>query len=176
VIVQLPTIAATGAATASGFLVFGIGTQSNNGLGSATVLTTDGSGDINASLNGVALADGGFLDSGSNGLFFPDSSIPLCTGSAGAMMFYCPTATLNLTATIQGQNGNSADFPFSVANLNSLSSAEFALDDVAGPAGAIMGVGSNYFDFGLPFFYGRTVFSAIQGADAGGTMGPYNAY
>jgi hypothetical protein len=32
------------------------------------------------------------------------------------------------------------------------------------------------FDFGLPFFYGRSVFTAIQGRSAGGFTGPYFAY
>lgn len=50
-----------------------------------------------------------------------------------------------------------------------------AIDDVGGPASSVSGFGP-YFDWGLPFFYGRTVFSAIQGASAGGTVGPYYAY
>jgi hypothetical protein len=32
------------------------------------------------------------------------------------------------------------------------------------------------FDFGLPYFYGRNVFTAIEGMSAAGTPGPYYAY
>jgi hypothetical protein len=33
-----------------------------------------------------------------------------------------------------------------------------------------------YFDFGLPFFYGRSVFTAIEGKSAGSQIGPFYAY
>ena len=32
------------------------------------------------------------------------------------------------------------------------------------------------FDYGLPFFYGSSVYTAIEGRSAGGTMGPYFAF
>jgi hypothetical protein len=32
------------------------------------------------------------------------------------------------------------------------------------------------FDFGLPFFYGRNVFTAIEGKNTAGGLGPYFAY
>ncbi len=35
---------------------------------------------------------------------------------------------------------------------------------------------TNSFDFGLPFFYGRKVYTAIAGRNAGGTVGPYVAF
>jgi hypothetical protein len=176
VILQLPTIAATGATTATGYLVFGIATESNNGLGSATVLTVSSdSGTFTTVYKGQNLSYG-FLDSGSNGLFFPDSSIPDCTGSAEADEFYCPTSTLSLSATNQGLNGNTSLVNFQVANLNDLSSTDFALDDVGGPATPITGLGTSYFDFGLPFFYGHTVYTAIEGLAAGSSTGPYVAY
>jgi hypothetical protein len=47
---------------------------------------------------------------------------------------------------------------------------------VAGGASSIAGLGSGYFDWGLPFFYGRTVYVAIEGQTAGGTVGPYFAF
>jgi hypothetical protein len=35
---------------------------------------------------------------------------------------------------------------------------------------------SDSFDYGLPFFYGRSVYTAIEGRSAGGTTGPYFAF
>jgi hypothetical protein len=32
------------------------------------------------------------------------------------------------------------------------------------------------FAFGLPFFYGRNVYTAIEGRNAGGTVGPFFAF
>jgi hypothetical protein len=175
VILQLPTIPDSGQTSATGFLVFGIGTETNNGLGSATVLTADPSqGTITTFYKSQTLT-GSFLDSGSNGLFFPDSSIPDCPGSAMAMQFYCPTMTLDLTATNQGLNGNTSMVTFKVADLQAINNADFAID-VGGGATSIMGLGTNYFDFGVPFFYGRTVYTAIDGMAAGSATGPYFAY
>jgi hypothetical protein len=176
VILQLPAIAAGGAKSAVGYLVFGIGTESNNGLTDAvSVQTTSSEGFISTTFNGQAL-DSSFIDSGSNGLFFADSSIPTCSGSAD--IFYCPTETVSLSASTEGQNGAILSVPFQVANLDDLSNTsptDFAFNDVGGPAIAINNVGS-YFDFGMPFFYGRTVFVGINGKVAGAYTGPFYAY
>ncbi|MGA2563220.1 MAG: DUF3443 domain-containing protein [Steroidobacteraceae bacterium] len=175
VIIQLPTITAGGATAASGYLVFGIGTQSNNSLGSATVLTVDPqTGDFATTYAGHTL-NGGFIDSGSNGLFFTDPMITDCSGSVGAQ-FYCPASTLDLTASNQGQNGNTSTVAFQIANLSARDTANFALNDVGGAASTIAWLGTDYFDWGLPFFYGRTVYTAIEGQVAGSATGPYFAY
>jgi hypothetical protein len=175
VILQLPAIPATGATTATGYLVFGIDTESNNALGNATVLTIDpSSGTIITLFNGQTLM--GVLDSGSNGLFFADNAIPNCTGSMTAEEFFCPTSTLSLSATNQGVNGNSVVTPFQIANENSLNDSFFALDDVGGSTATITGLSDQYFDFGVPFFYGHTVFTGIEGTTAGSAQGPYYAY
>jgi len=34
----------------------------------------------------------------------------------------------------------------------------------------------NSFDFGLPFFFGRNVYTAIEGRSAGAVSGPFFAY
>jgi hypothetical protein len=174
VILQLPPIAATGATSAPGYLVFGIGTEANNGLGTATVLTVNPSNGTFTTVFNTQTLNFSFLDSGSNGLFFLDNSIPNCPGNAQAMEFYCPTSTLSLSAMNEGQNGAMSTVPFQIADLSKLSQSDFALNDVGGTASSIMGFGTNYFDFGLPFFYGRTVFTAISGMPAGSA--PYFAY
>jgi len=173
VILQLPAIPAAGAPSATGYLVFGIGTQNNNGLGTATVLASDNNGEFVTSFNGQMLS-GSFIDSGSNGLYFTDSGLPMCQGSA--TQFYCPATTQDLSATNQSQTGVLLPTSFSVANVQALSKSNFALDDVAGGLGSNVNLTGNYFDWGLPFFYGRTVYVAIEGMTAGGSMGPYYAY
>ncbi|MGA8705499.1 MAG: DUF3443 domain-containing protein [Steroidobacteraceae bacterium] len=176
VILQLPAIPTQGKVSDSGYLVFGIGTQTNNGLGSVTVLTTSESGYITTLYGGQTLSSS-FLDSGSNGYFFPDSTITVCSGFTGASDFYCPTnSPLSLSASNEGQNGSTTQISFQIDNLNDLNQTYFAVN-VGGPITGITGLGtSNFFDFGVPFFYGRTVFTAIAGASAGGTTGPYYAY
>jgi hypothetical protein len=174
VILQLPGLPAAGQSTDTGFLVFGIGTESNNGLADATVLTADPSqAMITTVFNGQTLS--GFLDSGSNGLFFADSSIRPCTGFMNADQFYCPLSPLALTATNQGQNGLTAPAPFTITDVTKLNQSYFAIDDIGGPAATIPGLGST-FDFGLPFFFGRTVFTAIEDMPVGSNNPPYFAY
>jgi hypothetical protein len=174
VIIELPSIAAAGSASVSGTLVFGIGTQSNNGLGSAAVLTLNSNAFFTTNFNGQALTSS-FIDSGSNANFFADSSLATCSGNAD---FYCPANTVTVMPTNQGANGTMSTVSIPVANLNNLSVSNFAFNDVAGTAATSTGTDmlSDDFDFGLPFFFGRNVFVAIDGTTAGGTAGPFYAY
>lgn len=176
VILQLASIAAAGAPTASGYLVFGIGTESNNGLDSATLLAVDDTGNFTTTFNGgsPSTLSSSFIDSGSNALFFNDSSLQnsLCGSSSPANQFYCPSSTVTLSATNQGSNGTSSTVSFQIANLNNISESNFAINDVGAIAASIPGLGP-YFDWGLPFFYGRTVFTAIEGTNGSYPSGYY---
>jgi hypothetical protein len=169
VIIELP--AANGPqASLSGSLVFGIGTQSNNSLAGATVYTVDNFGNFTTSYKGQSYPKS-FVDSGSNGYFFLNSGatgIPGCTTDSG---FYCPTSTQNLSATNQGVNGASGTVNFSVANAQTLfaTHGDSVFNNLGGP-------GQNAFDWGLPFFFGRNVFTAIEGKGTPGGSGPYWAY
>jgi len=172
VIVELPPPGSSGAVTLpGGALVFGIGTQSNNSLGSASVLTLDGNLNLTTSYKSASYP-GSFIDSGSNAYFFLDNNttgFPACSATGSA--FYCPSSTQNLTATIQGQNGTSTSVSFSVANFDSLANSSNVLfNNVGGPAG------NPIFDWGLPFFMGRNVFVSIAGKTAPGGTTPYVAY
>lgn len=171
VIIELPSIPAAGQPTASGSLIFGIGTQSNNALGSATVLQANLQGNITTVFNGSTLSSS-FLDTGSNGLYFADSAIQTCSQNTD---FYCPSSTLSLSATNQGSTGTTSQVSFQIANIANISGANYAINDVGGGVGSITSI-SNFFDWGLPFFYGRNVYNAIDGKVAGTATGPYVAY
>ena|SRR5436190_7916486 len=180
VILELPLVAPSGAATVAGTLVFGIGTQSNNGLGGATVFPVDGSGRLITVFpaNGSSYP-GSFIDSGSNGLFFLDSStaaIPSCPEISG---FYCPSAQTDLSALNKGAGGTpTGQVNFSVANAKTLlSTNNAAFSNLGGPNGGSPSQNLDAaFDWGLPFFYGRNVFTAIETASTPGGSGPYFAY
>ncbi|HEY6483636.1 MAG TPA: DUF3443 domain-containing protein [Steroidobacteraceae bacterium] len=185
VILQLPSISASGDATVSGALVFGIGTQSNNGLGTAKVYAVDpGNGSMVTTYNGAALTDS-FIDSGSNAYYFPDSSIPTCPSNSPAPGFFCPTSTLSLSATLQGATvngvvGASSTVEFAIANAMNLfdvSTAIAAVDDLGAPSSTSNGFdGANSFDWGLTFYFGRTVYTAIEQRNTSAGMGPYFAF
>jgi hypothetical protein len=168
VIVELPAISGAGT-TVSGSLVFGIGTQSNNGLSGATVYTASPEFSFATTYNNHGYP-GSFIDSGSNGLFFANTTgMPECSG------FYCPSTTENLSATNKGANGASGTVKFSIANAQTLfaNASDHAFNDLGGPA---FGSNPDYFDWGLPFFFGRNVFTAIEGKSTPGGTGPYWAY
>jgi hypothetical protein len=167
VIVEIAQVADTGATSVSGTLVFGIDTQTNNvlsGLGS-TIFTTDAFGDFTATYNGTSFADNAFFDTGSNGLFFQDSSISQSSG------WFAPSSTLGLSATITGSNSSSGTIGFNIANATTLfATGNYAFNDL----GAYL---SGTFDFGAPFFYGRHVYFGITGtSSSGGGTGPYVSY
>jgi hypothetical protein len=182
VIVELPSVSGS-EPTVSGSLVFGIGTQSNNALGSAQVYTVDyTTGNFSTTFNGTP--DESFLDTGSNGYFFADNSIPVCSSTGIAPGFYCPTSTLSLTATNSGAAPlgqtatGSGTVSFSVANAEDSfsSSNDFAFGDLGGTIISGGSAPSAYFDWGLPFFFGRNVYVSIQGTTAPGGTTPYWAY
>ena len=176
VIVDLPAAAGFGQSATTGTLTFGIGTRSNNQLTAANLLTTDDYGQITATYNGTAL-DKSFIDSGTNFYSFSDSAITQCTGAIKG--FYCPTSTLSLSALLTGGNGHSATINFHVDNTTTIAATDFyVLPGLGGDPNAFDSLHpiSDSFDVGLPFFYGRRVFVAIAGRNAGGTAGPYWAF
>jgi hypothetical protein len=166
--IQLPSLPTGGSPTATGMMVFGIGTQSNNGLGSAKVFTVDASGNLSTSY-GSQTYGGSYIDSGSNGIFFLDArttGLPVCTDSTD---FYCPSTLSAQSATIRGINGASGAVNFSVGNADALNGRFTAFSEVAGP-------NPGGFAWGLSFFFGRTTFTAIEGQSTPGGVGPYFAF
>jgi len=191
-IVELPSIPQAGQATVNGYLIFGIGTETNNTFTAQSILwgdpdaSVDTAGDITTNFNGEQLP-ASYIDSGSNGYFFADSSITPCTENTG---FYCPTSPLALTATLQGASDNpnttstTYTVDFTLTDVDTLSTSFFAFPDVGGglsPAQTQMG---GIFDWGLTFFFGRNVYIAIQCSPTTTPMcatnpegeGPYFAY
>src|SRR5262249_8421262 len=168
VVIQLPSVPTGGAASLSGTMTFGIGTQSNNALGSAKIFTLDNRANFTTVFSGQTYTSS-FIDSGSNGIFFLDSAttgLPDCKNSKG---FYCPTTLTPLSATQRGLNGVTNVVAFNAGNVDRVNATFSALAEATGsnPGG---------FDWGLPFFFGRTLFVAISGQSTPGGTGPFWAY
>jgi hypothetical protein len=190
VIVELPSVSGS-AASVTGSLIFGIGTESNNQLpSSATIfaLTCDdfttnfGNNTYGVTNTSTCAGHGSFIDSGSNGLFFPDATgIPACptdTPVGDLSSFYCPASTENLSATNSGANGTSKATSFTVANAENLFTSNSTEADAAfSQLGGLNPAGFG-FDWGLPFFYGVNVYSSIEGKSvpSGAPAAPWWAY
>lgn len=163
----------------SGYLIFGLGTQSNNQLASnPTVITmacdafttvfsnqTLGITDANTCAGPYSA-----IDSGSNGIYFPNyPNLPLCPASTSAgnlSSLYCPAGTLGFSATITGQDGKSKAVDFSVGNGEQLLTSAATAPDAVLPTLAGTNAFGNGFVWGLPFFYGRNVYFSIAGQSA----------
>jgi Protein of unknown function (DUF3443) len=174
-ILTMPAVGSSGSASVSGTLTFGIGTQSNNAL-PATVaqFATDSFGHLNSTtFGGTASAPGtAFFDSGSNAYFFNDASLTGCTNTAS---FYCPASPTSRNVTVSSMsttNVRATTIAMSITDANSLfRTGNFAFNNLAGPFGS-----SSVIDFGLPFFYNRTVYFGYDRRPLGGTQTPFVAF
>jgi len=158
----LPPVPLGGVPVLSGSLVFGIDTQPNNQLGAATVYKVNSAGNFTTTYKGQSFP-ASFIDSGSNAIFFDDPSLPECAG------FYCPSAPLTLSAVNTSATGVSGTVDFIIESIPSVGSA------AAAHLAADIGL-TRSFDWGLPFFFGRSVFVAIGGAQTSKGTGPFWAY
>ncbi len=169
VILEMAPVSDSGAPSATGTLVFGIGTQSNNAMTASQSFNTDSWGRLSSTLSGRTLQT--FLDSGSNAIFFADSALPQCGGNLGT--FYCPSSTQSFSAALVSNNGTTTGTAtFNVANGNALlgSGANYAANNLAGQFGS-----SAALDLGLSFFYGRYVYYGMDMTASGGKA-PYVAF
>jgi Protein of unknown function (DUF3443) len=164
------------APTASGTLTFGISSQTNNQWSSSlTTLPLNESDEFTTSGLGTAPAlQASFIDSGSNGLFFPnETNLLICTDNPD---FYCSTAGPLTVTNISQTTGATGTATFSVADADTLfaNTGDEAFANLAGPEqasnpptpcsgspGSLSG--DCTFDFGFPFFYTQPIFTAIDG-------------
>jgi hypothetical protein len=194
VIVELPGIPSTGygnvstLAFATGALVFGINTESNNAVGGATVFPTDpGTGNLVTVFDGTIVAQCGFtseyngqpvcgfLDSGTNVYSITDPALLACSDNPS---FNCTNKTYSGTnVENQGADGSPTQgVDFSVVSADTLfggsSDCCTAYNDLAAPS-----AGNTSWDWGLPLFFGRNVYSAIEGQTVSGQAAtPFVAY
>lgn len=164
----------SGGSGAIGYAIFGVGTNTDNKPNDTafyhihvanegipiSMYTTITSSNIS---NSVVL---GFLDTGSNGIFFTTTSISTCGD------WYCPSNAETITVNNASTAG---DVPtsFTIANANSL----FGTNN-----GSFSSLGGQlndhplYLDYGLSFFFGRSVFICFNGKTCDGVAGPYWAF
>jgi hypothetical protein len=166
VILQLPSISLGGTSSVNGSLVLGIGTQSNNLPSGVTKYAASSIGEFITTFNDKTYSS--FIDSGSNGLFFDASTASSLTNCSG---WFCPSSTTSLSATNKGYTGlPSGAVSFQIGNAFTLfNSSNNVFVELGGSF-------PNNFDWGLPFFLGRSVYVGIEGKTSSLGTGPYWAY
>jgi hypothetical protein len=169
VLLNLPMPPVNGAASLAGVLVFGINTEPNNQLltaplGTFKVFTADPAFLTFTTRFHNTPIDFSFIDSGSNGFFYDNPSLPVCPGIAAP--WYCPEALTAQHATTIGSDGlNSTVINFDIANAEDLF---LTGNTVFFDLGANIPTQTPIFDWGLPFFLGRKVFVGIAGKSIAG--------
>jgi hypothetical protein len=184
IVMTIPSVTAGGQPSVDGTIYFGIGTRANN-TPSGNLYHVDPSAyefftEFNAFQSGTFI--GSFIDSGTNTLDLPPDSaghLADCTNSNYAG-FFCPTSNYSgsaVTASCVNRNPVAPETTvnFTIDNAQTLFSN--ASNAVFAELGTDGGSGSNaVFDWGLPFFFGKTVAVGIDGTSGMGTTGPYWVY
>lgn len=201
VILNFPSVAAAGATSLTGTLTLGIGTQSNNQPSGLTAYAID-SNDADSTFGNFTTTFtayspdpiGGFIDSGSSLFFFPTptqqplaGNMPDCSTIYGQdyEYLYCPSTTQNITPTNQSFGGGTSagtTLPvsdgYTLLNSGNMVLGELASTNIPPPTGPAP---PPTFDYGLPYFYGRSIATGIEGMPADGSVssfgtGPYFAF
>jgi hypothetical protein len=175
------SVAASGAATATGTLTFGIGTQTDNALSTSVKVYALSGNLIEGSLYySIAATYNGnsypaLIDSAENFNFFLDAAT-VAAGPAGAGItscplnvdLYCTSSAVSLPFTAKDSIGDSSTVTLSIGNATTLLNSS-VLDGGSNAAfsnltgGLTLGAVNDYVDLGMPFFYGRTVYVGISG-------------
>ena len=165
VLISFPSSITSPEGSATGSLILGIGSQSDNTPASGVkAYDADQNGNFQTTFNGIIYSSSNgyaFIDSGSDGDFFPDPQIP---NSGSPDYYYEPSSPETLTATIASASGttnnnNNINFSFIIQTPPILGSG---FSD-----GVIPNLGFDQtggFDWGLPFFFlKQNVFVGING-------------
>ncbi|MHB8483114.1 MAG: DUF3443 family protein [Nitrospiria bacterium] len=172
IILSFPSVPGNGSPSLSGSLTFGINTRSNNGVsGGISVYPADTSGYLTTFYKNT-LYPNSIIDSGTNVLAVPDSSIPQCLTKGSSNGFLCPPSPLSLSASNKRGDGAFLSFLFQIANADTLFSANNLVFNDLG----FISTSSFGFDWGFPFFIGRTVYLGFEGRNSPLGTGPFWAY
>lgn len=159
VIVSMSSLSGTSASSLQGTLSFGIG----NIPSTAHQLVLDSQGHFNVSYDGTSYTQA-YLDSGSNALYFNSSVHAISRCPSPNNDFYCPSSPLQISAMNSDSNGHNNTVTLTINNFDNVVNATTYV--AAGIAGPWSGVGTTpdaVFDWGFPFFIGRTVYVARAG-------------
>lgn len=152
-----------GTKNADGYVIFGVASESSNTPESSVQILQIENGSIyplNIITNFQSVNYDSFLDTGSNFLYFSNAILPNCTNSA----YFCPSGFVTENAIMSGNNGQGGTsniaFNFVIGNADALlHNNNTAFSNV----GANVNLGNNIIDWGMPFYYGKTIYNVFAG-------------
>jgi hypothetical protein len=175
---SLPFVNADGSGLIpAGELVFGVGTESNNALGSATLYSLDTNGNFpQVVYNSVTYDSGGSIDTSATASFL-SNPVTLGVQNCPDNPFYCPGSPIPVSLTPNGANGATGTATANIENADTLFTDNpgfSAFNNLARES--LSGSGPDQFVLGLPFFYGRSVFVGIAGTTIPNNVSAPNGY
>jgi Protein of unknown function (DUF3443) len=183
-LIQLPALASGRGANITGSLIFGINTQTNNETGATPqIINTLATNKFAATVSlttpsGTQTYSSGYIDSGTTDWVFDAPSVSTCT-STTLSNFYCPLTSVTYSGNFSGNNNKPAPFSVTIDDASVLfaTTANPPLTAFTGTATHANDTPSGTtFLAGLPFFYGKSVWTAIENRDARIAVGPFVAF
>jgi hypothetical protein len=156
-----------GSETLSGYLIFGIGTLPNNEPTGEETFSSNLSAHVETELAG-RMYRSSFLDTGSNGLFFPGQDFSWGQHRG----FFSMEENSKVSAVMRGleRSAKSRTISFSLHDAKELFKLKKSVYvNLGGPFG-------RGFDWGFPFYIGRRVFSGIEDRSSILGDGPFWAF
>ncbi len=169
IVFQLPAISASGAATASGTVTFGVGTQSDNSVSGYTVIPLDSVGHMTATAGGTSYTSS-YIDSGSS-MYGGPFNVPYNSSTN----FFSPTSLQQIPIVLTANSGTSTTSYSSTVDLASYSSLNLSPSLVAFNDVGMYVPSTTSLALGLPFFFGKTIAWVFQGKSSSAGTGPLNA-
>jgi hypothetical protein len=153
--VKFPSVPAQGAESVSGSIIFGLDTRPNNQTPFVLnpIVPQETWGQFRVESNGKTYTSA--FDTGTWQYNFPALGADVCTDAASLL---CPASALQVHVKILDATGATVHTPtLHVGNYDGLPAGNNAFNDIATTVS-----GSNDLMLGMPFFYGRTIYFAIE--------------
>ncbi len=166
VLLSLAAPSVNGSQTVTGSLVFGINTEANNSPGNANFLAVSSTGAFTTSFGGAVYTS--YLSSTASANFLYSSTLITC---ADYVAYYCPSGAQAESATLIDTNSvSSSAITFNVNNAD-LDFTNFHFAALPGLT-AIQASSTAPIIWGLPFFFGRSVYVLFSGQVVSSVTGP----
>ena len=174
---QLPIIPDAGAVVVNGYMIMGIGTQAHNTPPSGVVsIPLSRVGHFQTEFAGKTW--GAYLDTGTATLLLPASDgLPTCSANA---LLLCPTSLTTLTSVLVGALGAPRlQGSFAIGNAQDMlarSNPNLTFNSLGSTSGLVVAQMQSELAYGLPYYFGKTIYVGFTGKSSSLGAGPIDAY
>lgn len=172
VILKMNDTLLKGSNSVTGQMIFGIGTQANNTVSPAAQLFKLNSyAELSAKATTGTSYNRSFFDTGSPFIAYSDPASKIPVDQSGFFAPVSPT-TQTLNTNIIDINQKMISMAYLVTNQTALDTTQHVFDNLV----ESFAVFSATFDWGLSFFFGKTVYMTFDGQNSVNGQGPWIAF